>query len=325
MQVKIICCAFLVHSMALAQGVPMRPRVLFPDEGVGSLFWLAAPEVVVVRVNDAAWIGPETEITPKQLAVRLVEITGNIENSFRGDVEKGAVRFYYFANTLSDGRTVISTWYAPGERYVVFLRRDGPVLRAMADVNMPVIRVRSGHHEELPPPPEGAPNGDLGPMIASLALTPAGDHDRGFAASLPTTLGKLLELTTPGQLSKLLRILLSQQDPEIHGWACIALSTDYSYRDPCLEDLTGSRDPEIRRIASRLLPEKQRGTDRLLRALRDDPLSLSLSGRVQDVFDDLELFTFDREAAIRQQACETLRRIFALRQSANCASRLQGH
>ena len=131
-----------------AQTPRLTPRIIMPGEAPGALFWLSAPYIVVVKIQGAEWLGPALEVTPpEKTVVRLVGVDGEIENVIQGDIPVGRVRFYFFANTLSSGGfTTVKYWLAPGRRYVAFLRRDGGVVRTMADVAPPEIAIFSGRH-----------------------------------------------------------------------------------------------------------------------------------------------------------------------------------
>jgi hypothetical protein len=306
--------------MAFAQGPHLCPRIVLPGDGVGETFWLSAPQIAVVRIQRAEWTGPEIEITPPQkVVVRLVSVDAVVENVIRGNLEEGSSRFYFFANTLSaNGYHTVLGWLAPGERYLVFLREDGSVLRTQADVSGFSIRIRSGFHDLIPGPQSGPPAAP-GLAIAHIALTPSPDFEKGFAANIQHTYGEIAQFAPPYETARLLRLLLKHQDPDIRAQACLTLSSNYRYRDPCLQELLRSASEGVRQQAARWL-KMQSSRQSLLRSLIDDPLSLSTSGRIDDLSGDLELFALDLDPAVRKQACDTLHTLFPLRRFSVCAT-----
>jgi len=316
-----IALALIVVAEACGQSPQLRPRVIMPGEGVGSSFWLLAPKIAIVEVERAKWLEPDLEMTPGKLMLRLVAVDARVENVIQGEIPEDLVRFYFFTNSLTSdgGYSTPRMWFEPGERYVVFLREDGGYLRTMADLTGPNIRIPSGRHQKLPVSSDASQMGDPAVTIATAALTPAADHVEGFANSIQDTFNRLLLITTPSRLARLLRPLLTNPDRETSERACLALSINFSYRDPCFAKLLDSADPVVKQQASIWASRKRGGEQRLLSLLRDDPISLSISGTVGDLAGDLELFIFDQDVAVRHQACLALHRLFPLREFPNCA------
>jgi hypothetical protein len=311
MPIKILAGIVLLATLAAATPPPLLPRIILPGEGVTELFWLMAPNIGVVTIRSARAAGPDVEVTPGGLVVHLVEVDGEVENVIQGDLVPGPVRFYFFTNTLRpDSYTTPLSWFLPGHRYAVFLREDGGVLRTMADLTEPNIRVRSGHHGPNSAMGLISAGRDPGAVIAALGLTPSADREGGFAAGIEDTYDRLLGFASSGELARLLRKLLTHPDRAIREWACLVLSKHYYYTDPCFESLLESGDAEIRRQANLWAPEKHASERGLPARLKEDPTSLSISKRVEDLSGDLELFTFDRDADVRRQACDALHRLF---------------
>lgn len=315
---------FAVSVVAWAQLPHIYPRVLLPGDAVGDSFWLSAPNIAVVRIEAAGWTGPEIEITPPQkIVVRLVSVTADVENVIRGGLPKGRIQFYLFANTLSaNGYHTVLAWMEAGARYIVFLREDGGILRTLADVGGGNIRTWSGRHDSIPTSQSQPAGEDPGTSIALLALVPSTDFDKGFAANIQRTSDAVSQFAPPKEIVLLLRNLLANRDADVRAQACLTLSRNFSYQDPCLPKLLQSTDGEILQQAtiwSRKRSRTQAGTQALLKSLREAPLSLSISGRVRDLPGDLELFTLDSDPAVRQQACDTLGRLFPSRDFPNCA------
>jgi hypothetical protein len=249
-----------------------------------------------------------------------MEVGVDVENVMQGDLMPGPAHFYFFTNTLGTnvGYTTPLSWFQPSYRYAVFLREDAGVLRTMADLTEPNIRIRSGRHANFIATPEHPARRDPGTAIAALALTPSGDHEKGFATGIEDAYDRLMLIARPWELARFLRRLLTHADLEIRERACLALSIHYSYSDPCFEGLLESSDPEIKQQASIWAPRKRASEQGLPAALKEDPISLSISRRVEDLPGDLELFSFDRDAGVRLQACDALRRLFPARTFPNC-------
>jgi hypothetical protein len=277
---------------------------------------------LIARIRTVAWAGPEIEITPPQkLVVRLVRVEAEAETVLQGDLAKGPVCFYFFANVPSDnGYNTYLSWLEPNLRYVLFLRKDGGGLRTMADVAGLNIRVRSGHHGEIPLLQGRPATHDPGASIAYVALTPSTDYEDGFAKNIEYALGKVRDFAGRAELFRLLRKLLAQPDLAIQGYACLSLVRNYGYLDPCLPGLVDSQVPEIRQQARLEMRGPASANRAILQTLKDDPLSLCGSGRAEDVAASLEVFTFDSDARVREQACGALHRFFASRQFQNCLS-----
>ncbi len=309
----------LLAGNTWAQIPSLHPRVVLPGEAVGDSFWLLAPSIVVVKVDTAEWVGPEIEITPPQsLVVRLVRVSADVETVIQGQLPKAPIRFYFFANTLSrNGYHTVFEWCEPGKRYLVFLKEDGEVLRTMADVAGLNIRIWSGRHDDVPGSAAQPGGHDPRTAIAYLALSPSADVEEGFAVNIERVCGRISQFAPPSEMALLLRKLLSHRNPEVRAQACLTLSRSFSYRDPCLPELVHSTDKLTRGQAGIWLGMKS-SADALVNALKEDPFSLSISGRVGDLPGDLELFTFDSDVAVRRQACDTLARLFPSRQFPNC-------
>jgi len=312
----------LLAQVAQSQPPTLVPRVLLPGEGVGSSFWLTAPYIGVIAVRSTDWIGDPVEITPPgELVVRLVRVDAEVESVVKGELQKGPLQFYFFVNVPSaNGYNTYLSWFEPGRRYVAFLRRDGENFRTMTDLVTMNIRIRSGRHSEdlaIQSEPVGT---NPGFEIAYATLTPSADYEPGFAENIDNALEEAQEFSSPGQAFKMMRKLLVHPDDSIREHACMSLMSTYGYLDPCLLKLVDSKDAAIRAQAERNMHYAANTSIRpVLAVLKNDPSSLSRSGRVEDLADSLEVFTFDLDSRVRSQACESLRRLFPSRQYANCA------
>jgi hypothetical protein len=310
----------LLSALASAQVPHLYPRILLPGEAVGSSFWLMSPVIAVVKVQHAAWLGPEIEISPpKQTVVRLVRVDAEIENVIQGGLSKGHVQFYFFTNTPSSHccKTVLY-WLEPGGRYVVFLREDGDVLRTMSDVDEPTVRILSGLHDRIEVPGADPRRHDPGRVILNAALAPTPDYEKGFAQGLEHTYSVTAPFVGPADSARLLRNLLTHPDASIRAQACLTLARHFRYRDPCLPELLSSQDVAIQGQANLWMRGRRESTDELVRALKENPISLSVSEKLAYLPGELELFTLDWDSEVRHQACETLHRLFPSRRFQGC-------
>ena len=211
---RLITCAaalLLVQRPVLVARPHLVPRVVLPGEGVTGLFWRSAPIIGIVTVGNVRRAGPDLEITPGKIYVHLAEAEAAVESVIQGPLAPGPARFYFFTNSLIPdiGYPTPLLWFEPGRRYAVFLRMDGGMLRTMTDLTGPNIRIRSGRHFG-PAKSAGQPfGGDPGATLALLALTPATDHEKGFAVGIEDTYDRLLPIAGPGVLARSLKGLLS--------------------------------------------------------------------------------------------------------------------
>jgi hypothetical protein len=307
---------FLVALLAFRSSLPgqtpnLIPRVVFPEEAVGAPFWLLAPQIVVVRIVDTKLTERAIQLAPHGIRVRLVAVDAEVENTIQGTLARGPMRFYFFVNEPSpDGYTTYIYWPAPGGRYVVFLRQDGGIMRTMADVAPPEIRLFSGVHKDLGEFLNQSNKRDPGKAILHAALVPSEGSEKGFAASIQHTEASIRQFVNPSDLALALRSLLAHPESEVRTQACLTLATEYLYRDPCLLALLDASDAKVKGRVELLMRGRRESTSDLVRQLRDAPLSVSSSARIDDLEGDLELFTFDWAPEVRQQACRTLQQLF---------------
>jgi hypothetical protein len=283
-------------------------------------FWLSASQIGVVRVATADWIGPELEmVPPRHTVVRLVRVNGQAEYWIKGTVPAKALTFYFFTNVpTTTGFRSPRSWMEPGQRYIVFLREDGEVLRTMADMEQLQIQVHSGDHSQ------GSFSSDasLGIRIAALLLTPGENYDSAtFARHIGLDLLNVRTIAPAKNLVALLSGLLKNRDDRVRTAACFALAKEYPSQDSCLVDLANAPDDGQRQRARELLALHDRNTPELIKRLAEYPSTLSINGKTEDLGDDLELFTNHRNAEVRAGACRALEHCFPARQVSQCRGR----
>ncbi len=309
-----ILLAFLAFgSNSFAQTPNLVPRVIFPGEAVGASFWLSSPYIVIARVVNAELSDRGVQATTHGMQLRLLAVDAEIENVIQGLLAKGRMRFYLFVNEPApDSFTTYIYRPVPGGRYVFFLRRDGDTMRMMADVAPPDVRLFSGVHANLREQKSQSIKPDPGQDILYAALVPSeGSSPKGFAASIPRTEASIRPFVNNRDLALSLRNLLAHPDSDVIAQACLTLATNYLYRDPCLLRLRDTEDSRVRGRVELLMRGRTESTSDLVSQLREAPLSLSSSGRIDDLEGDLELFTLDWAPEVRKQAsCLTLHQLF---------------
>ncbi len=294
----VILVLFLQFSFG--ESPKLVPRVLRPEEHLDASFWLDAPIIAIATIRSSSWTGPEVPLEPG-LAVRLSENAATIETVLRGAIPTGSVTFYCFTNTLTDSQHVIRMRWDPGRRYLLFLRRESGQYRVLTDWTSLQVKItaESPYLETL----RGSETAStLGISIARAALAPG----KPFNGMLQILVDQLKGFAPASEMVTLLRSLLASADPRTRIEACQVVSTYFNYRDPCLPETIrslGSRSGPV--LSSRL----NAGPD-LVNRLRRDPFSLSISGKVEDLHDDLTILMMDFDPAVRREACNVLVRVF---------------
>jgi hypothetical protein len=314
MQIAIaIAVGFSLALSCTAAVLPdLKPRVAYPGEEISDDAWLNAPHVLVVMVKRADITSREVVVTPGgRLVMRLVEVEADVENELAGSLGAPVVRFYFFVNVPSEhGYTSPRFWLEQGKRYIVFLREESGVLRTMFDLQERSFRVYGGTHTNK----ELASLGTVGERIAVILLSPGAGYDpEAFAWGMATNVRKLRFVAPGAQVPLLLRGLATSPDRVVRESACIALSDEFRFTDPCLALL--SQDPQTKSKAevTRILAVQRKNLPALLERLRLSPLEASISGRTEHYAEELELFTADYYPEVRREACAALQRIFPAR------------
>lgn len=308
MQIRCFAIGFALVLNAASLQPLLYPRIILPGESVGPEFWRDSPNVLIVRIQKTEMIGPKLELSsPRGFVVRLVKATAEVEGTIQGPIASKGLEFYYYTNVLSpDGPRTAMYELENGNRYVVFLRRDAGIYRTMSDVYELRIRIRSGWKKN-----SSFLSNDVGKRIADVLLSPEEGYEKGFSINLNHDYVAARQFAPAAYMAGLLRNLIAKENPLVREQACLALSRHFEYRDPCLPGLRGSMDSNVRRQASSLLESQQKSEVSLFKQLKEQPLKLKNLGRVEDLFDDLLLFTLDRNAEIREMACAALLRLFA--------------
>ena len=135
------------------------------------------PIIVVGRIEKLDWSSNErrrhgSETGPgvsRPLYWHPIHVRMTLENVFRGNLKGPSVEYVYWL-PLSG---MAGEWNSllEGARYVHFLRRDGPQLRAVVDFWPSTIRVTTGRHQSMPQ------TGGLQERIARMLLDPGDDFE----------------------------------------------------------------------------------------------------------------------------------------------------
>ena len=291
---KIVVSLFLIEllgaSMCWSQGPVLVPREFEQRElPTETSFWLSAPNIAVVKVLSNKPIGRLYRARSGQKPeLQLFEISVEVENVLQGEDLGESTSFYFFRQRFTRGRYD----FDPGERYIVFLRKDGEVLRTMTDLWYYFLPVGSGRHEtdKLPSTP------NLETKIAYILLTPgSGFNSKAFEQNVDAA------VRWRGQEKykvSLLSQLLTNPDRSLRDQVCVILAVDFWIMPDCLASASESSDERLKERAKGLM---QKDDAEVERRLRESPLTL-LPDIAEKVSDGFEIFTFDSRPEVRRLA-----------------------
>jgi len=305
------------------------PRVFATNERVGYDFWLSAPDVVVVQVRAVRLVGPKIRL-PSGADLRLVEIDAAAETIISGSLQPGPARFYTFADLPFFKELRIH----PDERCVVFLRREGEVLRTMADLDRSEVPLYSGFHNTTDLPDmrsvaervmpclhrELAETSLTAMRIAYVALTPGRDSSPDSLVASIRGVGRLWPMAPNQYVVWLLKQLAASSNARVRGEACLALAEHPAGAgaDACLVEVARGSDAEMRRRAEEVLAVHARNTPQLVETLKTWPASLSPG--VVDLAGRLEFLASHRDDQVRSLACKALSDFFPACSFPECRS-----
>lgn len=308
MQVKLPIVLLSLIVGGCSRDLNLHPRILRQTEPVSSGFWLSAPHVLVITIRTAVLKTSYESPQDKQAVLQLVEFTADVENVISGQPVGREVRFYFFVDPSQRPRY----WLSPKQRYIVSLRRDGKVLRSMADVKQLAIPVHSGRHEQATLPSDASP----GRKIAYLLLTPGIDCDISrFIQHL--ALWELDDYAPEQYVFLLMKRLQTHSDRRLRDAACLATAKGFWFRPSCLSSCLASPDADVRQSAERLVNEEDDKLQ-LIDRLERDPLSLLPPRFKASIETKLEVYVEDMRPEVRRLACVNLRRMFPQREIPRC-------
>lgn len=315
--VLVLLC--LLATCARPQEPSIYPRPLYSGERIQRDFWLSAPLIAVVKVHKIEQLQRKITIEPKVYEFRLTRVSAQVENVLAGKFAGDAVVFYFFANELTEGGYhTVRYWLQPGERWIVFLREEGGVLRTMSDLEELRMPVNGGIHTQLEIPHSDS----VAERIAYILLTPGrGYNTRFFNAALPGNLKRMLGIGGLKYTVMVLRDLLSHPDKNIRVSACLTLAEALPGQDRCLGELSDDSEDTIRTRASELLRKHAAEAHAIADELKNHPLMGRFSGQIDDLPDEMELYTTHRNKEVRELACKILTNCFPTHHSSNCAER----
>jgi hypothetical protein len=285
----------------------MQPRLILQGEPVGAEFWLAAPDILAVKVVSAQAEGPAIAAVPRGTRVlQLMKFTADIENVIKGNIRDKRIAFFFFAKLDQNP----SYYLYPGKRYIVSLRGEAGVLRSWADAVQLSVEVFSGMHNQQELPLALGP----GAAIAYILLTPGSEYDvQAFGRRLASSTADYY--ASPGYTRMLLTRLVDQPDPILRDSACLAMAQILWFRPTCLTRAAESPDESIRELARRLLRDDSGHVEELL---RHDPLALLPSPWVDNISQRLEIYADDMRPEVRNAACQYLSLAFPGRTVQHC-------
>jgi hypothetical protein len=218
-----------------ALGVSCQPE---PKVGIRANSPLSYPELVkrspivlVARVVAVNVIGPEVRTSDEQrYPIRLHRVTAIVENVLKGSAPFGEVAFNRYG--WSPDQPMVGPWgiVVAGQRSVFFLDREGGELRSFVDLYPAQIEVLSGRH------PESMPDSarSIEESLAELLLVPGEDvRAEAFSQGLQTASGISIELVGSANTFRLLKLLLSSQEPSIRTQACRVIAERFKGQVQC--------------------------------------------------------------------------------------------
>ena len=152
------------------------------------------------------------------LELQLVQF--QVEGVIKGRYGSVALSFYYYRCTggwVGHAPNIL----LPGQRYIMYLVQDGAVVRATNDAYSSNTAIITGRHKVEP-----VVGRDAGlDLIARLLLLPGDGLDTSeYLASLYVERANALAIIGPLKTAELLRSLLSDNNSQIRGRACIQLA-----------------------------------------------------------------------------------------------------
>jgi hypothetical protein len=268
----------------------LKPRLILATERVGDDFWLAAPYVVVANIRSADLIGPrQPEYAGAPRTLQLVKFSADLENVIKGDIQPGAVVFYYFAKADQKDYYFLD----PGKRYIISLRKEGTVLRSFADATQLRIRVLSGVHDQKQLPLDR----DVKEVINYILLTPGANCD---LAAFPADMHFAYDL--PADVHQLLERLRSHPDQRVRDSACREEASRFWYLPKCLQSSLASPDERTRKSAAAMIAE-----DDTEYWLRKNPYFNFPNHWIAYMSQVFEILAGDERPAVRKEACAQLR------------------
>lgn len=227
-------CSFLTFGVSLALlSCNRTPKLVdYPEYSDLKLMHpqkgLPPPVVVVGVLGKDVWIKrPLKSVWDPELILQLRKVDVRVENVLYGDLPKSEIEVYYFTFGMShDGPRTLGSWH-PGERMLLFLRRDSGVLRMACDGYASCARrLETGAHPSVKVEP-GQP---FAALLAEIFLTKGeGVTDSEFAQSLDDDVGESLAAYEFGKMDERymrekLRLLTASPNPEIRASAqCVEL------------------------------------------------------------------------------------------------------
>lgn len=190
-----------------------------------------APDVIVgLLLSDTAVGAPMPSQPNGRYPMQLRRLAVRVENVLRGNLAKSKIEVYYFVSVGAyDGPVPLGSW-RPGDRRILWLRRDSGALRTACDgPDSCTMPVRSGAHPQYRPDPQKP----LGCSLSDIWFTRGdGITDSEFAKGVdwgaPSTVPE-------DYLFEKLQRLAATEVPLVRAAACKQLSY---HHQKCVDPLT---------------------------------------------------------------------------------------
>jgi len=151
-------------TTSCTETAPKLRLLLPPNDARGDMF-RSAEIIVVGKVRSMTFVGPIVQ------SYRLIKVCVTVENVLQGAASTAQPLTFYFYSLYLLGSSGDVNRLREDHRYVLFLKRESDVLRAIWDVMRSNIIVSSGKHNTLPLSDQEP----LSERIAVMLLTPGED------------------------------------------------------------------------------------------------------------------------------------------------------
>lgn len=267
-----------------------------------NLFRATAPLILVVKV-----ISSEPQRTMAQLhdpdrRLRLIACRASVEDIIRGMYADSIITFYYFSDAL-EGVKGRYYWFGAGERWIVFLRREGERIRTLTDDPGVDLMVRSGAHPQQEIPIDGG----VAKALAYILLTPGRAFNKSYPEFFAMDFSRMYaEPVSTRYLSSRLDLLRANAEPSLRDAACLEAADFFGVDENCLSGTEMNSVPAA--VFERFKQRVARTNAIIPDELKRDPLRDHQYANLDDVFVQLELYARYGSAHLKASACDALSR-----------------
>jgi hypothetical protein len=234
----------LLLSLTLVSACNRTPTLRLNARPLTTQEILTSSSVVIVgKVVNIQSYGEETQ-TAQRIRVKKYRVVVKEEYKLSGNVG-GAVTFYLYDYAPSLAQNGNFEWLGKGDRRVLFLKYDGPIMRSVTDLYGTSMLVQRRGTPDL----QRYDQSPVGQKIARFFLTPAANEQaRTFAQTIPRATEEALKAGGYEFVASLLQELMRENSPEIRDEACVAYYEQLFGDDACLKQIEASAGDIARRV-----------------------------------------------------------------------------